>query len=124
MTTLDEKLKDVNVRLNEVTAEMQGLLTAISESKEPLEEMGSAMVDFSANYEQSMTLMERLITAVSNIKIPAAQVVVNPTPIQNNLPAPVVQILERVQPGAYQLNVKYDNHDRITSATLTPVSPK
>lgn len=45
---------------------------------------------------------------------------VSPTPI--TVAAPVVQILERVKPGAYEMRFTYDRDDRLETAVLVPLA--
>lgn len=123
MSTVQEDVQSLRDSFSALETRIEDLLGSVKEGGAPLEEISTAIVEFSENYASGMKLMEQLIAAMKGIKIsaPAVTVDVSPTPIHNHMPAPVVQILERVQPGSYKFDVEYDRHDRIISALLTPV---
>ena len=129
--TADEKLEASQSLLSEISAGLAEIVEAFSTRQTSADEMASALADIAGAIEayKAQPLTE-LIAAVKSIRITAPAVTVknevnvNPTPIHNNLPAPVVQIIERVQPGDYRLTVKYDNHDRITEALISKITQK
>ena len=116
MTTIEQKLETLTGDFNDIKSKIAALLDEVKGGGAPLEEISTAVVEMA-------DALGQISGAITKIKLPPAEVsvVVNPTPIQNNMPAPVVQILERVQPGSYKFEVEYDRHDRIVSALLTPV---
>lgn len=60
-----------------------------------------------------------MVSAVKAIRAPDVKVTVSPTPVTVT---PVVQILERVKPGAYEMTFTYDRHDRLETARLVPLA--
>jgi hypothetical protein len=65
------------------------------------------------------TSISAMVSAVKAIRSPDVNVTVSPTPVTVT---PVVQILERVKPGAYEMTFTYDRHDRLETARLVPMA--
>lgn len=121
--------------LKNLVAELSGALAdmvvAMQDRVGPTEEISTTLVEMlQAMKDRKPDVDVAAITAaVKAIRIPQAvvkvenHVQVEPTPIHNNLPAPVVQFIEQRTDG-FELSVKYDNFDRITTARLTRVPTK
>jgi hypothetical protein len=109
--------------LNEMSTALADVVDAMQSGQESQSEIATTLVDLLQLLESRKpdTSMADMCDAIKNLRIKASDVTVqvNPTPI--TVAPPVVQIIERVQPGAYEVTFTYDNHDRLETARLVPL---
>lgn len=122
--TPEAKLQAFETLFGEVSAGLSDVVESMKAGQESTAEIGNTLADMLALMEsrkegKSLTELADAIKAIRiNVAAPNVRVDVSPTPVTIT---PVVQIIERVQPGDYKLAVSYDDMDRITSATISRV---
>lgn len=125
--TPEEKLEAFETLFGEISAGLADVVGTMKTSQESTSEIGSVLADMLALMEsrkegRSLTELADAIKAIRiNVAAPVVNVDVSPTPVTIQA-RPIVQILERVQPGDYELKVNYDNMNRISSALITRVA--
>lgn len=123
--TPDKKLEAFEALLNEISGGLADVVEAMKDKSEAgaMEEISSTLVEMKEVIEAATKnkSYDGLVAAIKAIRIQSSAVTVNvnPTPITIT---PVVQIIERVQPGNYRLSVSYDRQDRIIEALISKVS--
>lgn len=124
--TPEDKLQAFETLFDEISAGLADVVGTMKTSQESTSEIGSVLADMLVLMEsrkegRSLTELADAIKAIRiNVAAPVVNVDVRPTPIQNNV-TPVVQILERVQPGDYKLKVTYDIYNRVDECFLSRV---
>lgn len=124
--TPEDKLQAFETLFGEISAGLADVVETMKTSQESTSEIGSVLADMLVLMEsrkegRSLTELADAIKAIRiNVAAPVVNVDVRPTPIQNNV-TPVVQILERVQPGDYKLKVTYDIYNRVDECFLSRV---
>lgn len=121
--TTDDKVAAFEGLLNEIRGALADVVVSIQKREE-----NSALDDIAASLAELSEALSGmggrqtgdLLNAVKAIRItaPAVNITVSPTPIQNNLPAPVVQFVERPQANVVLVH-EYDRFDRIVKSTLS-----
>lgn len=119
----DDKVAAFEGLLDEIRGALADVVVSIQKREE-----NSALDDIAASLSELAEAMSglggrqagELLSAVKAIRItaPDVRITVSPTPIQNNLPAPVVQFVERPQANVVLVH-EYDRFDRIIKSTLT-----
>lgn len=123
--TTDDKFAAFEGLLDEIRAALCDVVCAMQEKQDSasMDEIAASLIDLAEVFKGGLDV-NSLAAAIKSLRITAPEVVVHhnvtvsPTPIQNNLPAPVVQFLERPQANV-SLAFEYDQHDRIVKSTLT-----
>lgn len=117
---LDGK-RDVGELLDEIGEALAAMVKAMesgaSDSAQTAKALDQMLVVLKARKPE--TSISAMVSAVKAIRSPDVNVTVSPTPVTVT---PVVQILERVKPGAYEMTFTYDRHDRLETARLVPLA--
>lgn len=117
---LDGK-RDVGELLDEISEALAAMVKAMesgaSDSAQTAKALDQMLTVLKARKPE--TSISAMVSAVKAIRSPDVNVTVSPTPVTVT---PVVQILERVKPGAYEMTFTYDRHDRLETARLVPLS--
>lgn len=117
---LDGK-RDVGELLDEIGEALAAMVKAMesgaSDSAQTAKALDQMLVVLKARKPE--TSISAMVSAVKAIRSPDVNVTVSPTPVTVT---PVVQILERVKPGAYEMTFTYDRHDRLETARLVPMA--
>jgi hypothetical protein len=118
-----DKAQAFETLLNELSAALADVVDTMKTGQDQGNEIAAALADIVGLLESRKpdTAIPDLIEAVKAIRItaPDVNVTVSPTPVTVT---PVVQILERVKPGAYEMTFTYDRHDRLETARLVPLA--
>lgn len=116
---LDGK-RDVGELLDEIGEALAAMVKAMesgaSDSAQTAKALDQMLVVLKARKPE--TSIAAMVSAVKAIRSPDVTVNVSPTPVTIT---PVVQIIERVAPGAYEMTFTYDRHDRLATAQLVPL---
>lgn len=112
--------------MNEISAALADVVQAMQAGQESQSEIATSLVELVQLMEarKTATPITDLVDAIKAIRITAPDVTVNVSPTPINMAAPVVQVIERVTPGAYEMTFTYDSLDRLETARLVPVSGK
>lgn len=114
--------KEVKALLDELSSALADVVEAMKAGQDSSGEVAAALADMVQLLEKREpgTDIAALAASVRAMRIQASDVTVNvsPTPVTVT---PVVQILERVQPGAYEMRFTYDRYDRLETAVLVPL---
>lgn len=117
---LDGK-RDVGELLDEISEALAAMVKAMesgaSDSAQTAKALDQMLTVLKARKPE--TSISAMVSAVKAIRSPDVNVTVSPTPVTVT---PVVQILERVKPGAYEMTFTYDRHDRLETARLVPLA--
>lgn len=120
---MTDKAQAFETLLNELSAALADVVDTMKTGQDQGNEIAAALADIVGLLESRKpdTAIPDLIEAVKAIRItaPDVNVTVSPTPVTVT---PVVQILERVKPGAYEMTFTYDRHDRLETARLVPLA--
>ena len=120
---MTDKAQAFETLLNELSAALADVVDTMKTGQDSSNEIAAALADIVGLLESRKpdTAIPDLIEAVKAIRItaPDVNVTVSPTPVTVT---PVVQILERVKPGAYEMTFTYDRHDRLETARLVPLA--
>ena len=120
---MTDKAQAFETLLNELSAALADVVDTMKAGQDSGNEIAAALADIVGLLESRKpdTAIPDLIEAVKAIRItaPDVNVTVSPTPVTVT---PVVQILERVKPGAYEMTFTYDRHDRLETARLVPLA--
>ncbi len=120
---MTDKAQAFETLLNELSAALADVVDTMKTGQDSGNEIAAALADIVGLLESRKpdTEIPDLIEAVKAIRItaPDVNVTVSPTPVTVT---PVVQILERVKPGAYEMTFTYDRHDRLETARLVPLA--
>ena len=120
---MTDKAQAFETLLNELSAALADVVDTMKTGQDSGNEIAAALADIVGLLESRKpdTAIPDLIEAVKAIRItaPDVNVTVSPTPVTVT---PVVQILERVKPGAYEMTFTYDRHDRLETARLVPLA--
>ncbi len=108
--------------LDEFGQALDEIANALQDGKRSSRDIGDTLAQMlevikSRDGENPVAAMTKAIKGLR-----AVTVNVSPTPI--NMAAPVVQVIERATPGEYEMRFTYDQHDRLQTARLVPVSAK
>ena len=118
---MNDKAQAFETLLNELSAALADVVDTMKAGQDSSNEIAAALADMVELLEKRKpdTAVADLIEAVKAIRIQAPAVNVSPTPITVT---PVVEIIERVSPGAYEMTFTYDRHDRLETARLVPLA--
>lgn len=113
---MTDKAQAFETLLNELSAALADVVDTMKAGQDSGNEIAAALADIVGLLESRKpdTAIPDLIEAVKAIRITAPDV--------NVTVSPVVQILERVKPGAYEMTFTYDRHDRLETARLVPLA--
>lgn len=107
--------------LDELSTALADMAQAMTSGQESNAEIATALADMVALLEARKgdgSPISSLTEAIKSLR----DVTVNVSPTPVTVAAPVVQIIERVQPGEYEMRFTYDRHDRLETARLVPVA--
>ena len=113
--TAEAKLQAFEGLMNEVSAALAEIVDSMASGKESAVESSTALVEIVGLLEKRNKPIEEVVSAIKALRL---TVNVEPTPLTIT---PIVQILERIQPGEYTFTFEYDNYDRLTHAKMSPV---
>lgn len=110
--------------MNEISAALADVEQAMRAGHESQSEIATSLVEIVQLMEarKTSTPIAELVEAVKAIRITAPDVTITVSPTPVTVAAPVVQIMERIKPGAYEMTFTYDRLDRLETATLVPLS--
>ena len=106
-----EGKREVGDLLDEISESLAAIVKAMESGSDDAAKTGqtlSKMLDVLKARKTGGSIGD-MVSAVKAIRVPDVKVNVSPTPVTVT---PVVQILERVKPGAYEMTFTYDRHDR------------
>lgn len=120
---MTDKAQAFEALLDELSTALADVVDTMKAGQDSGNEMAAALADIVQLLESRKggSDIASLIEAVKAMRIsaPDVNVTVSPTPVTVT---PVVQILERVTPGAYEMTFTYDRHDRLETARLVPLA--
>lgn len=96
------QIKALQTLVDELSAEVADLTEAVTSADAKR-----------ANEVQTSARIEQLIQVLSKRNEPVIQVNVSPTPIQNNMPQPLVQVIESSKSQITKAKVQYDGYGRV-----------
>jgi len=122
----EDKPAALDGMLSEFGAALDEIANALHEGKRSSRDIGDTLAQLLEviRAHKPDASIPNLIAAIKAIRITAPDVTVNVSPTPINMAAPVVQVIERVQPGEYEMTFTYDSQDRLQTARLTPVGVK
>lgn len=117
---LDGK-REVGDLLDEISESLAAIVKAMESGSDDAAKTGQTLAKMLDVLKARKTggSIGDMVSAVKAIRAPDVKVNVSPTPVTVT---PVVQILERVKPGAYEMTFTYDRHDRLETARLVPLA--
>lgn len=122
-----------------MTTEAEGVAELITELSTSLADLVNAIESQAKDSSEIKVVLKQIAQAMGSSKgadaitaalrslrfdAPVVRVDVKPTPIEVNLPAPVVQVLEGPKQDLLIDDVRYDNFDRLTSMRIRRVPAK
>lgn len=116
-----EGKREVGDLLDEISESLAAIVKAMESGSDDAAKTGQTLAKMLDVLKARKTggSIGDMVSAVKAIRAPDVKVNVSPTPVTVT---PVVQILERVKPGAYEMTFTYDRHDRLETARLVPLA--
>lgn len=128
----EQETTELKALVAELSSALADMVVALQDGRGPAEEISTTLVEMLQAMRDRKPDVDTaaVLAALKTLRITAPEVKVHneinvsPTPIHNNLPAPVVQFIEREKADEFELTVKYDNFDRITNAVIKRLPAK